>query len=273
MILQAFRAELFKLTRNRWTAYWAFLFMPTLTLLIGFVDETLGHFYLGNVIPFADPVSYGIMGLGTMQSSIAQLFAIVGASILFAGEYRWETWRAILPRTERHAAILAKLMVFAAAAAASVALCGAARALVGLYDAALTPNATPAPYDAGNVVLAILVGFAAMFLQLMATGGLVLIISIVTRSMMAAIVAPVLILFACEIATLRIGFANPDMWTVILPNVAGRSIQQYAIATLGDADAFGTHLAVPGAAALVLWLVLLTAAAIYLFRRQDLSRE
>ncbi len=273
MILQAFRAELFKLVRNRWTAYWAFLFMPTLTLLIGLADESFGHFYTGNVIPFADPVSYGIMGLGTMQNSISQLFAIVGASILFAGEYRWETWRAILPRTERHAAIFAKLMVFALAIATSIVLCGVARMFVGLYDAALTPNAVPLPYEAGNVLLATLVIFAANFLQLMATAGLVLIIGVITRSMMAAIVAPVLILFACEIATLRIGFANPDMWTVILPNIAGRSIQQSGFATLGDADAFGTHLALPGAAALVLWLVLLTGAAIYLFQRQDLSRE
>lgn len=273
MILQAFRAELFKLIRNRWTAYWAFLFMPTMAFLVGIIDESFGHFYAGNVIPFADPVSYGIMGLGTMQASIAQLFAIVGAAILFAGEYRWETWRAILPRTERHAAIFAKMMVFALAIAISIALCGVARMFVGFYDAALTPNAVPLPYDAGNVLLAILVIFAANFLQLMATAGLVLMIGVLTRSMMAAIVAPVLILFACEIATLRIGFANPDVWTVILPNVAARSVQQYGLATLGDADAFGTHLAAPGAAALALWLVLLTAAAIYLFRRQDLSRE
>jgi hypothetical protein len=42
---------------------------------------------------------------------------------------------------------------------------------------------------------------------------------------------------------------------------------------MGDTDAILAGFVLPGAAALVMWFVLLTAAALTLFARQDLSKE
>ena len=50
-------------------------------------------------------------------------------------------------------------------------------------------------------------------------------------------------------------------------------IRQAARVVMGDSDAILAGFAMPGAAALVMWFVLLTAAALALFARQDLSKE
>lgn len=199
MIAQAFRAEVFKLLRNRWTFFWAFGFMPLFALLTGIAEETLARAYAGDPLPYANPVRYAYDGLSTMQASVFQLFAIVGAAILFAGEYRWETWRAILPRNDRTAVLIAKLAVFALALAACLMACSLARFAVGLYDAMLTGKAD----WPSNPLPAMLTGFGAAFLQLMVTGALAMFVAVVSRSLMAAIVAPLVILVALDLLSLR----------------------------------------------------------------------
>jgi len=269
MIGQAFGAELFKLSRNQWSLFWAFGFLPAFVLVAGIAEETLARTYVGDALPYANPVRYAYDGLGTMQPSIFQLFAILGAGILFAGEYRWETWRAILPRNERTAIMIAKLLLFALIAAASILACGLARWFVGLLDAALTGRA-----DAqANSLIGLLTGFAGAFLQIMVTGALTMLTAVVSRSLMAAIVAPVMILVALDLSGLRFRLETGDPWLAALPNFAGRAIREAGLAFMGEPDAIGVHLAGPGAMAMAALTVLFAVTAIVLFRAQDLSRE
>lgn len=269
MIGQALRAEIFKLLRNRWTFFWAFGFMPLFALLSGIAEETLTRAYTGDPLAYANPIRYAYDGLSSMQASIFQLFAIVGAAILFAGEYRWETWRAILPRTDRTAILIAKLTVYALAIAACILACGIARFIVGLYDAMLTGHADWPE----NPALALLTGFGAAFLQLMVTGALTMFVAIVSRSLMAAIVAPLVILVALDLASLRFRLETGELWLAALPNFGGRAGREYGLALLGEPDAIGLHLAVPGAFAMILWTLVFAGAAIAVFLMQDLSRE
>ena len=82
-------------------------------------------------------------------------------------------------------------------------------------------------------------------------------------------------ILAAELLTayLRFRMSSASEVMAFLPNVAGDALRQMASAFRGDPDALGIHLALPGAATLVLWCVVLSAAAIAVFRRQDLSRE
>ena len=219
MIGQAFRAELFKLLRNRWTLFWAFGFMPVFALVSGLIEETAVRAYVGDMLPYANPLRYAYDGLGSMQSSVFQVFVIVGAAILFAGEYRWETWRAILPRNDRTAVMLAKLALYAVAVAVCVAACGIARGLVGLYDAMLTGEAT----SPAEPVLGLLAGFTGACLQLMVTGALVMLVAVLSRSMMAAIVAPLVILVAVDLSAIRFQIETGELWLAALPNFASRA--------------------------------------------------
>jgi ABC-2 type transport system permease protein len=269
MIGQAFGAELFKLWRNRWSLFWAFGFMPVFGLVAGLIEETSVRAYVGDLLPYADPLRYAYAGLGTTQSSLFQVFAIVGAAILFAGEYRWETWRAILLRTDRTAIMIAKLLLFALAASVSILASGAGRFLVGLYDAMLTGQAD-APSEPW---LGLLTGFGGALLQLMLTGALVMLVSVLSRSLMAAIVAPLVILVAIDLTAIRFRIETGELWLAALPNFAGRAIHESGLLLLGEPDAIGVHLAVPGAIAMMLWTAVLAIFAIVVFQRQDLSRE
>lgn len=272
MILAALRSELFKLSRNHGSLFWAFGLMPAFTLAGGLLEQFYSHVYAGDLIPYAAPLEESLLGLGTMSTSIAQLCAIVGAAILFAGEYRWETWRAILTRTERIPIMFAKMIAFAIAAGVSILLCGVARLIVGLVDAALTGSTLWPEVGAFDVLLAHLLAFSATFLQIMATGACVMLVSVITRTMTAAIVAPLIFLVAGEIMSIRY-YAGLDFFGVIFPNIAGAGIRQLGQATMGEHDVLLPHLALPGAALLVGWFAVFLGAGLFAFSQQDLSRE
>jgi ABC-2 type transport system permease protein len=276
MMTEAFRAEWLKLIRNRWATFWAWGFVPLLTLIVGVLMETFSRATPGSgMLGAAAPVSSALDGLGSYGNVFLRLFPIAGAATLFAGEYRWETWRSILPRNERVSIMLAKLCVFAAAGAISILLCGAAGFLTGIYEAALFGNINWPTVGAGEVILSLVVGFAASFLQLLATAGVVILIAVLSRSMIASIIGAFSVFLAAELLTafLRLRMASASEIMALLPNVAGDALRQMASAIRGDPDALGIHLALPGAGALILWCAVLSAAAIALFRRQDLSRE
>lgn len=276
MMTEAFGAEWLKLTKNRWSIFWAWAFVPLLTLAFGVLVETFSRSTPGGaMLGYAAPVNSTLDGLGSYGNIFFRLFPIAGAATLFAGEYRWETWRAILSRNGRTTIMLAKLCVFSVAGAISILLCGVAGFVTGLYEAALFSNINWPAVGAGDVVLSLLVGFAASFLQLMATAGVVIFISVLSRSMIAAIIGAFSVFLVAELfsAFMRLGLASASEIMALLPNVAGDSMRQMAGAIRGDPDALGLHLALPGAAALILWCIVPSAAAIVLFRRQDLSRE
>jgi ABC-2 type transport system permease protein len=275
MIFEALRSEILKLTKNRWSMFWAFGFVPLFTLLMGLLFETFvrttGNGPLANI---TSPMNVTLDGLSAFNNSFLQIFPIAGAAILFAGEYRWETWRAILPRNQRSAILVAKLLTFGLAIAAGIILSGIGGWLVSTYDLLVLHAAPRAPRAGpGEVVIALLVAFGGSFLQAMAVATLVMFAAVVSRAMIASIIAPFMILIGAALAASRIRIPNADLSAAAFPSIAGTSIDQMARAISGDPDAIGIHLAIPGAAALLLWSIVFSGAAIYLFRRQDLSRE
>lgn len=273
MIADALHAELYKLSRNRWSKFWAFGFMPAFALASGLIEQAYYHFSMGDIIPYAAPLWDSFSGFGTLSASIFQLCGIAGAAIIFGGEYRWETWRASLTPNDRMPLMLAKLLTFAIAISACLVLCSLARLISGLVDAGLTRAGTTWPsVGAGEIALAHLLAFAATFMQMMVTASFVMLVAVITRAMTAGIVATLLVLFACEIASIR-GNAGGDPVWVLFPNIAGEGIRQAGRTVMGDSDTILAGFALPGAAALVMWFVLLTAAALALFMRQDLSKE
>jgi ABC-2 type transport system permease protein len=276
MILDALRSEILKLTKNRWSMFWAFGFVPLFTLAMGILVETFlrSSASAGPLANVTAPLNSALDGLSAFNNVFLQIFPIAGAAILFAGEYRWETWRAILPRNERSAVLLAKLIAFALAVAAGILLSGFFGWLVAVYDL-IVLGATPhwPRAGAGDVILALFIAFGGSFLQVMASAALVMFTAIVSRAMIASIIAPFMILIALALAASRVRLPGADLSAAGFPSIAGTSIDQMARATLGDPDAIGVHLAVPGAGALLLWCIVLAVGALLLFSRQDLSRE
>jgi ABC-2 type transport system permease protein len=273
MILgNAVRAEIFKLRRDRATLFWAFGLTPIVTLAGGVVIEAASRMAGASIAP-ADPVGAALGGLAAAGNPLVQLLLIIGAAVVFAGEYGWKTWRSILPRSERTALLLAKFVTFMAAAALSVALCGLAGFVSGLFEAAILGMPLAWPAEAGGAVLAVLLSFAASVLQLLVIAGLVATAAICTRSMLAASTGPFMLLVGLELVATRISLPDASLATALMPNIAARALREMGVYLRGDADAVGLHLAVPGAAALLVWSALLIVAAVALFRRQDLAEE
>jgi ABC-2 type transport system permease protein len=289
MILQALRSELLKMAKNRWSTFWAYAFAPLLTLVMGIVFQMFVRVPQGaEMFNVATPISSVRDGLGSYGNLFLQIFPIAGAAILFAGEYRWETWRAILTRNGRMSIMLAKMIAFMLAAALSILACGLAGLLIGLYDVTQSASVVWPNTNSGNVALSLALALAAAFLQLMATAGLVMLIAVFSRAIIAAIVGPFIVLTVAEIASIR--FRLPDLadWGALFPNLAASALQQVSHDMLGAAPntieemarvSFGTaaanahEIAGLGAAALVLWALLLSAAALFRFQRQDMSKE
>jgi ABC-2 type transport system permease protein len=274
MILgDAISAEWFKLTRNRATLVWAFGLTPAATLVVGIANETLARM-AGAIIAPANPLKTAMDGIAAPASIIVQLLLIVGAAVMFAGEYRWQTWRAIVPRSSRLALMGGKFFVFAAMAAASIFLCGVAGWLVGLFEAGVL-GVPVAEVKAGGaeIAAALALGFAASLAQALVAGTLVAVMAVMGRSLLAATIGPFLVLVGCEVAAARLSLVDAPAWAAVLPNLASRSLREQALHVLGDVDAVGLHLVGPGTLAL---LVLIAAAGLIaplVFQRQDLASE
>jgi len=289
MILQALRAELLKMSRNRWSTFWAYGFPPAFSLIAGLIVQFVVRLPAGaEMFNAAAPISSVRDGLATYSGLFLQIFPIAGAAILFAGEYRWETWRAILTRNGRTSIMIAKLIAFVIAAVLSIIACGLAGLVIGLVDASQAATIVWPKADNGQIALSLAMSFAGAFLQLMSTAGLVMILAVLSRAIIAAIVGPFLILSVAEIASIRFRLPDYRDWAPLFPNLASDAIQQVshsmignsgatlsdlARSAMGGADAYAQKLAPLGAAALVFWAVALTTTAIFVFRAQDLSKE
>lgn len=273
MVLDAFRAEALKLRLNVVVAGLAFVLTPAATLLFGVVLELLTLGPAGGLALYPRPIDSAMDGLAAGGNLLVELLFIIGAAFLFAGEYRWETWRAILPRTDRTALVCAKMLVFVAFAAASLLACGVAGFAAGAFAAVIT-RLPPIWPDVGVEVVAraAVVGFLASMLQALCAAALAAVTAVVSRSLLAAVVAPIVTLTGLEILASRVDLADASV-ELLLPSVAGRALRELASGLLGDPDALATPLATPGAAALSIWGLTAFGAAVWLFHRQDLARE
>jgi ABC-2 type transport system permease protein len=225
---------------------------------------------------FAGKIELGpqiIHGLGLSGSFLFQIFYIAGASALFAGEYRWETWRLLVPRNSRLNLLLAKFAIYAMACAASILGLGAVGALDTLYNSLLTGIA-PAGLSAGFAVQAMGV-FLASWAELLVIGAFTALIALASRAMMAALLAGIFFVVAQNIgmglahpweAPLRYFAYLPSMSAYLLR--AWASGQEVAPGVLADPARL-----LPATLFLLAWIAGLTGLAAALFQRQDLSRE
>jgi ABC-2 type transport system permease protein len=275
ILLDAFRAESFKLRRNLVIVGVAFVLSPAMIFALGFTLEmmTVGP-VVGDFVLRPEPVDLAMNGLASGGNLFAEMLLIVGAAFLFAGEYRWETWRAILPRTDRAAVMSAKMLVFCVAAFSSLVASGLAGLLAGFASVAASQLRPSWPDASGSMIaLGAAINLLASMLQILTMAALSAVVAVMTRSLLAAVIAPTVAHAGFELVAARINLTDADVLSVLAPSVAANTLRELAAYLLGDPDAIVTPLAAPGLMALAAWVVLLFGLAIALFRRQDLPRE
>lgn len=274
-MISVLRAEAMRLAANRSALIWGFLAVPLIVLVFGIAVNA----FVAVATPQARAVGRAplladaIAALGAAGNPIWHLFFIMGAGVIFAGEYRWETWRYLVPRARRADLILGKMAAFAAFAACSVMLMALAGLIVAIAGAFLSQAAPAALADPGRAWAAFAMMAGIGVLHLCAIASLTALVSVLTRSLLAALLVVFLFGFAQAVFAGVFGASASDpRFIAAMPNLAAGTARALAAHVAGDPDATGQY----GALALgllVCWIVVPLGAAVAVFQRQDLSQE
>lgn len=284
MFTDAMRAEAYRLIHNRATLFWSAIFVPLASLVAGIVANLVTQANIErlegldlNLDLRGAPVDLGqalVVGAGNLANPPMLLFLTIGAATLFAGDYRWETWRLVIARNRRANLIGAKVAVMAALALAAMILLTVSNTLGEIAKAIIFERGLSFSLDgeeAGR--MAVLFGLGLWrILQFVLVG---LLAAVVSRSLLAALFVPLAIGAAQAIGgplTLGLGWP-PDSWPTLLslPGAAYDVIRQAAqepTAAAALADALPRALT-----GLTLWTFVPLAVTLLLFKRQGLAKE
>lgn len=298
-----FQAEWKKVTGNRWLVgcliwIWPLGAMAVALglMLIGVLSDDIQQRMADNPTKWTDA---SLLFWAIPNSIIGRLIIISFATILFAGEYRWGTWKNILPRRGRLSLILMKfvtlgifiLVVFSFTSLVWVIGRGLVQLSVG---GAYPPTLDDIPPTYWRQLLLQIV---TAFLSTLIIAGIAALIALLTRSIVAGVVvglgaaiidgvigAALLIFYS--VSGLRF-FPSLFRFTITynVDNLLNWALSQERSPVLSNIDIenneiFGNLKLDPpiegnpmlvSVLILMLWMVLLVGLAMYSFYRQDIT--
>ena len=284
MLADAIRSETYRLSRNRTALFWSVLFVPIMGVLlatVGFVVAKANEAKLVGKLPpelmKGGPLDLGlalVKSAGDFANPAILMFVLIGAATLYAGDYRWETWRLISARNTRSNLIAGKVVVAVLVIVLATLAALASDVIAGLIQAAVFGRPLAFSMTGGAAAdfgLLALTGWARI-LQFTMLG---LLAAVMTRSLLAALFAPRVIgigQYVLPNILLPMG-VTPDGWLLPLlsPGLATDLLK--AVIEGGTAADLPDHAAAKGLLGLGLWIGLPFAAAAAWFNRQDLSKE
>lgn len=290
MLVDAIRAEGFRLSKNRTALFWSLLFVPVLTVAVGaltnFVLKGSQTKLLGDTkapeqlkaMLAGGPLDIGqaiVSAAGNFANPLVLLFVLIGAATLYAGDYRWETWRLISARNSRSNLLLAKLATVAWLALAAMALMLVAGVVENLIKAAVFDRRLSFSMT-GEMAGQFLALTGLSWLRILQFTMVGLLAAVVTRSLLAALFIPLVVgvgqFFTPQIL-LPMG-VMPDAWLAVLlsPGAAADAVKAMVEGGPGAA-ALPDGLILKAWLSLALWTFGPLAAALAWFPRQDLSKE
>jgi ABC-2 type transport system permease protein len=271
MLADALAAEAYKFLRQRGGLFWGFCAVPLGMLLVHFIGDT----WMGRSVRLTDGIDLGRLildGLNGGDSAFFHIFFIAGAVAIFSGEYRWETWRLLTPRNSRVNLFLAKVIVYATAAGLSLVALGLEYGLHGVYAGMLNGGLK---LPGANFPLLALGIFLVNWAELLLLGLFAALIAVMSRAMIGPLIAGICFSFVQLFS--MIPFPPWDGRLQYLAAFPGRAAYQLRYALTGEEIGPGMHvdlaIALPSALFLLAWILLLGAAALVRFQRQDLPRE
>lgn len=284
MLADAIRSETYRLLQNRTAVFWSVFFVPIAGLAISIISQLVIQSKAVKINGANLPVELGApLDLGqALASSAGDLanpailaFVLIGAATLYAGDYRWETWRLISARNSRPNMLLGKvgvvkLLTLAAMLAFLLAASMADVAKAAIFD---RPMAfTFGAEQAADFALLFLLSFVRVVQFLMIS----LLAATVTRSLLAALFVPLVIgvgqFFLGQMSPM-LGLAPTDWLTQLLvPGLAFDTLKAFIQGGM-EAAAMPDGLALKAITSLAVWSLVPLAAAVAWFSRQDLSKE
>ena len=285
MLADAIRSETYRLFKNRTALFWSVLFIPIMGILLatlGFVVAKANEAKLAGKLPpevmKGGPLDLGltlVKSAGDFANPAILMFVLIGAATIYAGDYRWETWRLISARNTRPNLLTGKVVVVAlvivlATFAALISDVIASLIQAAVFGRPVTFSMTGAA--AADFGLLTLTSWARI-LQFTMLG---LLGAVVTRSLLAALFAPLVIgiaQFFLPQLLLPMG-VTPDGWLLPLlsPGLATDLLKAVVQGGMAAAD-LPDHALAKGVISLALWIGVPFAASVAWFNRQDLSKE
>lgn len=283
MLLDAFKAETYRLAKNRSTLFWAIGFVP-LALILG--GTSIAWYVINKSKSLETNLSAvekagsadltaPFMTLVGQVSNIGTLaFLLIAAATLFAGDYRWETWRLISARNSRFNLMAGKVMtLLALTLMASLGFLVAGT--IVLTAAALFEGSTPAfsleAKQGVDLGLLLLLGMARL-VQVMV---LSLLAATLTRSLMAALFVPIVVSIAQYFTEKFLMFVQimPHDWQAIFLS-PGLAVGHLKVGIdQGLPPALAQEIVTLSLASLCLWIAVPLALSFLLFQRQGMSKE
>ncbi|HYD27740.1 ABC transporter permease subunit [Brevundimonas sp.] len=285
MLVDAIRAEGFRLSKNRTLMFLSVLFTPLLFALggVGYHviskskgDEAAAAAGLavtagGEAVNLAEALN---MGAGAGANGFILVFMLIAAATLYAGDYRWETWRLITPRNGRVALLLGKLGVLKLLALAAMVAFLIASFIFFVSQAMVYQRPMSFSYDVsetGSLALIWLLSWTRIVQFAM----IALLTAVISRSLLAALFVPWALGFAQSLLGQfmpLIGW-EPQMWApqLLLPGLAYDTLKAAVMGTIEAPLTIAT--AWRSLIGLTLWTLVPLALAIAWFKRQDLSKE
>ncbi|WP_333590380.1 hypothetical protein [Brevundimonas sp.] len=290
MLVDAIRAETWRLARNRATVFWTVGFLPIVGLAMGILGNLflkanadkitvngkappeLNQMLMGGPIRVVEEV---IANVGAMANPIVLLFMLIGAATLYSGDYRWETWRLISARNSRTNLLLGKVATMGLLALLAMVVLLSGEIAQTVSKAVILERPMSWAVD-GNAAGRFAGLFGLSWLAVMQFTMVGLLVAVLTRSLLAALFAPIVIAAAQvfspqALAPMGIG---PDDWIAVLLN-PGTAFGYLKATLIGGQAALGLpdQALLKGVVSVALNLFLPLLAALAWFKRQDLSKE
>jgi ABC-2 type transport system permease protein len=292
MLADAIRSETYRFTRNRMAVFWSILFVPVLFLAIGTAVQFFTKARMAEMTEALPPemtAQGGPMALsgtldlgqallaqaGDFANPIVMLFVLIGAAIIYAGDYRWETWRLTSARNTRINLVAGKVaLVFGVVLAALVTWL--AFGLIGeLIKAAIFER--PLSFSLADERPGQLAGLIAVTVTRVMQFTMVgLLAAIMTRSLLATLFVPMVVaigqFFLMQAMPLLAWNVEDLQAHLLIPGLSHDSLKTL-LQGGPDAAAAPDGLAWKAIAGLAAWTMIPLVAALAWFSRQDLSKE
>ena len=287
MLADSVRSELYRLSRNRMAVFWSALFVPLLFVVGGMAFHLISKSKTAEMSADLAPVAAAsiavtnlghdlVQGAGIVANGAVLVFMLIGAATLYAGDYRWETWRLISARNSRLNLILGKVGAFKVLTLAAMVVFLISGLVFSLSGALINGHDITFSFDGGDArdfSLLLLLGYIRIIQYAMVA----LLTAVLTRSLLATLFVPVVLGFGQTLLGgpgLAILQWEPTAWQsqLLLPGLAFDALKAMVTAGVGAPPA-PDGLMLKAIVSLALWTIVPLAGAVAWFNRQDLSKE
>lgn len=286
MLADAIRSETWRLLQNRTAVFWSIVFVPAISLVLAIGGFLFLQSKMDGAMQTLPPelklnasaVDLGqslVDAAGALAHPGVLAFLLIGAATVFAGDYRWETWRLITARNSRSNLIMGK-----AGAVKLLTLSGLALLLVASMGADVAKGLIFGRSFAfgfgGDEARAFGLLALLSYVRVVQFLLLSLLAATVTRSLLAALFVPLVIgvgqFFLAKISPL-FGWQMGDWATMLLFPGEGYELLKVLIQGGMEAALVPAGAAWRAVTGLALWSFAPFFLALWWFQRQDLSKE